>query len=142
MKTVIAKKNQVARQTFLFDAKGQVLGRAASGIARILMGKHKPIFTQFIDTGDAVVVVNAEHIKVTGAKEQAKTYWHHTGYAGGERGVLLDRMRNAKPEDILKNAIQGMLPKGPLGRSMFRKLKVYKGPSHPHAAQKPEPLTF
>jgi large subunit ribosomal protein L13 len=142
MKTVIAKKNKVERRTFLFDAKGQVLGRAASGIARVLMGKHKAIFTPFIDTGDFVVVVNAEQIKVTGRKEGAKTYWHHTSYPGGERGVTLERVRAMHPENILRDAVQGMLPKGSLGRSMFRKLKVYKGPSHPHEAQKPEPLTF
>lgn len=142
MKTIVAKKNQVERRTFLFDAKGQVLGRAASQIARVLMGKHKAIYTPFIDTGDAVVVVNAEQIKVTGRKEGAKKYWHHTGYPGGERGAVLERVRALHPENILKDAIQGMLPKGPLGRAMFRKLKVYKGPSHPHVAQKPEPLTF
>lgn len=140
--TVSAKKHEVEQKFYLLDASDKVLGRTATSIARVLMGKHKPIFTPHVDTGDFVVVVNAEKIKLTGNKEANKTYWHHTGYAGGERGIQADALRAKKPEELLRKAISGMLPKGPLGRVMFSKLKVYAGPSHPHTAQKPEPFEF
>ncbi len=142
MKTLSAKKNQVERKFFLFDASEQVVGRAASNIARVLQGKHKPIYTPHVDTGDFVVVINAEKVKLTGQKESDKLYWRHTLYPGGERSTTAARMRNDDPGGLLKHAVYGMMPKGPLGRAMYRKLKVYAGPEHPHAAQKPEPLTF
>ncbi len=142
MKTFSAKKGEVEQKFFLFDANEQVVGRSASAIARILMGKHKPVYTPHVDTGDYVVVINADKAKLTGKKETDKLYWHHTGFPGGERSVTAERMRAEKPEEILKHAVSGMLPKGPLGRAMYRKLKVYAGPEHPHAAQKPEPMTF
>ena len=140
MKTFSAKKHQVERRFYLVDATDKVLGRTATRIAQVLMGKHKPIFTPHVDTGDFVVVVNAEKIKMTGRKDENKKYWKHTGYAGGIRSVLAQELREKKPEVIVQEAVRGMLPKGPLGRQMFRKLKVYAGPTHPHAAQKPEPL--
>lgn len=142
MKTMSAKKNQVERRFYLVDATDRVVGRTASRIAMVLMGKHKPIFTPHVDTGDFVVVINADKVRLTGRKEGHKSYWHHTGYPGGGRSVSAQEQREKWPERILKEAVRGMLPKGPLGRSMFRKLKVYAGPKHPHAAQKPEPLTW
>lgn len=142
MKTVSASKEQIDRTFFLVDLEGQIVGRTASKIARILMGKHKPTFTPHVDTGDYVVAINAEHIRLTGNKEAQKKYWRHTLYPGGERSTDVAEMRAKKPEEILKIAVKGMLPKGPLGRVMFKKLKVYSGPNHPHVAQKPQPLAL
>lgn len=142
MKTMSAKKHEVERKFFLIDASDKVLGRTATQIAHVLMGKHKPIFTKHVDTGDFVIVVNADKIKLSGNKESDKLYWHHTGYAGGERSINVEGLRAKKPEEILRKAVYGMLPKGSLGRSMFSKLKVYAGPEHPHAAQQPEPFAF
>jgi len=142
MRTMSAKKSEIDRRFYLVDATDKVVGRTATRIAMVLMGKHKPIFTPHVDTGDFVVVVNVDKIRLTGKKETDKSYWHHTGYPGGGRSVAAHDLREKKPEDILKFAVQGMLPKGPLGRQMFKKLKVYAGPSHPHAAQQPEPLSL
>ncbi len=140
MKTFVPKVDEIDRRWYLVDVDGQVLGRAAARIARILRGKEKPIFTPHMDTGDFVIVVNAAKVKVTGTKEEDKTYFHYTGYPGGARFDTLRRMRQRKPEQIIRHAVKGMLPKNRLGRSLFKKLKVYAGPDHPHAAQKPEPL--
>ena len=142
MRTYVAKKETVEQAWYLVDAQGQILGRLAARLARILQGKHKPIYTPHVDTGDFVVVVNAEKIRVTGNKLTQKMYKRYSGYPGGlkERplGVMLDR----QPERVLEQAVRRMLPKTKLGEKMFRKLKVYAGPDHPHQAQQPEPLSF
>lgn len=140
MKTVIPKKGEIERRWYLVDVEGQVLGRAAAKIARILRGKDKPSFTPHMDTGDFVIVINAEKVKVTGAKEDQKTYFRYSGYPGGARSETLRHLRNRRPEEIVRRAVKGMLPKNRLGRVLFTKLKVYAGPDHPHAAQLPEPL--
>jgi large subunit ribosomal protein L13 len=121
----------------VLDATDKVLGRAASQVASVLRGKHKPTFTQHVDTGDFVIVVNAERIKLTGRKLDQKTYYRHTGYMGGIKETTVRRLLETKPERVFEAAVKGMLPKGPLGRKMFKKLKVYAGAEHPHAAQKP-----
>jgi large subunit ribosomal protein L13 len=130
----------VDRKWFLVDAQGQVLGRVATRIATILRGKHKVTFAPHLDVGDHVVVVNAEKVHLTGRKMTDKLYQWHTGYIGGVREVSAERMLRTHPERVIEWAVQGMLPKGRLGRAMFKKLKVYRGADHPHAAQKPEPL--
>ncbi len=140
MKTYFAKDGEVERKWFLVDAKGKTLGRLATGIASILRGKHKPEFTPFVDTGDFVIVVNAEKIQVTGNKEEQKIYRRHSGYPGGLKEIPYKRVMAKYPERILEQAIKGMLPKNTLGRQMYRKLKVYAGPEHPHAAQQPESI--
>jgi large subunit ribosomal protein L13 len=122
------------------DAQGKVLGRLASRVAAILRGKHKPTFTPHVDGGDFVVVVNAEKVKLTGRKLQEKVYYWHTGYPGGIKSATAAQMLERKPEWVIQKAVQRMLPKNPLGRRMLKKLKVYRGPEHPHAAQRPEPL--
>jgi large subunit ribosomal protein L13 len=142
MKTYSVKAGEIERRWFVVDAEGKVLGRVASEIARVLRGKHKPTYTPHLDTGDFVVVVNAEKVVVTGKKEEQKTYFRHTGYMGGEKFIPLSRMREKHPERLLELAIKGMLPKGALGRQMYQKLRVYAGTEHPHQAQQPEPLTF
>ncbi len=139
-RTVIPKKESVNRRWYVVDAKGQVLGRLASRVARVLRGKEKPYFTPHMDTGDFVIVINAEKVRLTGAKEERKTYFHYTGYPGGGRYEPLRRLRQRRPEAIIRHAVKGMLPKSRLGRQLFSKLKVYAGPNHPHAAQKPELL--
>ena len=139
-KTVSAKPAEVERQWWIVDADQQIVGRLASRVATILRGKHKPSFTPHVDTGDYVVVINAEKARFSGAKETAKTYFRHSGYPGGVRVRTPKEMRASKPEFIVQNAIRGMLPKGPLGRRMLKKLKVYAGPDHPHEAQKPASL--
>jgi large subunit ribosomal protein L13 len=142
MKTVFAKKEEVERKWYLVDAQDAVLGRLAVKIAECLRGKNKPIFTPHVDTGDFVVVVNAEKIRVTGNKLDDKTYYWHSGYPGGIKSeVMKDRLAR-KPERIIMHAVWGMLPKGRLGRAMLKKLRVYKGGEHPHSAQKPEALSF
>jgi large subunit ribosomal protein L13 len=142
MKTVFAKKEDVERKWYLVDAQDAVLGRLAVKIAECLRGKNKPIFTPHVDTGDFVVVVNAEKIRVTGNKLDDKTYYWHSGYPGGIKSeVMKDRLAR-KPERIIMHAVWGMLPKGRLGRAMLKKLRVYKGGEHPHSAQKPEALSF
>ncbi|MFC1476276.1 50S ribosomal protein L13 [Candidatus Zixiibacteriota bacterium] len=140
MKTVIPKKDEIERRWYLVDVEDQVLGRAAAKIARILRGKDKPTFTPHMDTGDFVIVINAEKVKVTGAKEDRKTYFRYTGYPGGARSETLRRLRHRRPEEIIRRAVKGMLPKNRLGRQLFTKLKVYAGSDHPHAAQLPELL--
>jgi large subunit ribosomal protein L13 len=138
MGTFFAKKELVEKSWFLIDAENVVLGRLASEIAKILRGKKKPIFSPHIDTGDFVVVVNAEKIAVTGNKLSDKKYYHHTGYPGGIKSISLEKLLFKKPEEVIKKAVWGMLPKNSLGRNMIKKLKIYKGSEHPHQAQKPE----
>ena len=138
--TVSAKPAEVQRDWFLVDATNKTLGRLASEIARRLKGKHKPIYTPHVDTGDCIVVINAEKIRVTGNKLSGKMYHKHTGYVGNLKSVPLGAMLAKHPERVLETAVKGMLPKNPLGRAMFRKLKVYAGPSHNHAAQQPQVL--
>lgn len=142
MKTKSAKPSEVERRWFLVDAEGKVLGRMASEIAKVLRGKHKPQYTPHVDTGDFVVVVNADKARLTGRKEADKMYHHHTGWVGGIVSRTAAQVRRRKPRRLVEDAIWGMLPKGPLGRKMFKKLKVYTGPEHPHTAQKPENLSL
>jgi large subunit ribosomal protein L13 len=142
MKTKSFAKHEIDRSWFVVDADDQVLGRMASEIAKIFRGKHKPTFTAHADTGDFVVVFNAEKVKLTGKKETDKRYRHHTGWVGGRRSVSAAELRAKHPEDLVKKAVWGMLPKGPLGREMFSKLKVYVGSEHPHTAQNPQELSF
>lgn len=142
MKTFSAKPESVKRDWFVIDAEGLVLGRLATEIARRLRGKHKPEYTPHVDTGDYIVVVNAEKIRVTGRKMQDKIYYHHTGYPGGMKSISLEKMLGKAPERAIEIAVKGMLPKGPLGRAMFRKLKVYSGSEHNHSAQQPTPLSI
>ena len=138
MKTYSAKKEDVVRKWVLVDADGKILGRLASEVASLLRGKHKPIFTPHVDTGDHVVVVNAEKIRLTGRKLVQKVYYHYTGYPGGLRSTTAGKLLSEKPERIIQKAVRGMLPKNKLGHAMLKKLKVYRGPQHPHQAQKPE----
>jgi len=140
MKTFSAKPETVKRAWFVVDASGKTLGRLASEIALRLRGKHKPEFTPHVDTGDYIVVVNAEKVAVTGNKAAAKMYWHHTGFPGGIKGINFEKLVAHRPEAPLEIAVRGMLPKGPLGRDMLSKLKVYAGATHPHAAQQPQEL--
>jgi large subunit ribosomal protein L13 len=140
MKTFSAKPAEVKRDWFVIDAEGKTLGRMATEIARRLRGKHKPEFTPHVDTGDYIVVVNAEKVRVTGRKETDKVYYHHTGYPGGIKAITLDKQRIKAPERIIETAVKGMLPKNSLGRAMYRKLKVYAGPAHGHTAQQPKQL--
>jgi len=140
MTTMSAKPAEVKRDWWVIDAQDIVLGRVATKAASVLRGKHKPTFTPNQDTGDFVVVINAEAVRATGNKEDQKIYWRHTGYPGGERGVSLRRQRKEHPERIIQHAIKGMLPKGPLGRKMIKKLKVYAGNEHPHTAQQPQAM--
>ncbi|MBQ8799577.1 MAG: 50S ribosomal protein L13 [Lachnospiraceae bacterium] len=140
MKSFMASPATIERKWYVIDAEGQTLGRLSSEIAKILRGKNKPTFTPFIDTGDNVIVVNAEKIKVTGKKMDQKIYYKHSDYPGGMRETTLKEMLDKKPTDVITLAVKGMLPKGPLGRTMIEKLHVYAGAEHPHAAQKPEAL--
>ena len=142
MKTFMASPATIDRKWYVVDAEGMTLGRLASEVAKVLRGKNKPIFTPHIDTGDYVIVVNAEKVKVTGKKLLQKVYYNHSDYVGGMKETTLKEMMAKKPEKVLELAVKGMLPKGPLGRSMIKKLHVYAGPEHKHEAQKPEVLTF
>ena len=142
MKTFMANPATVERKWFVIDAEGKTLGRLASEAAKILRGKNKPIFTPHEDTGDYVIIVNAEKIKVSGKKLDQKIYYHHSKYVGSMKETNLRTMLDKKPERVLELAVKGMLPKGPLGRQMYKKLFVYAGPEHKHQAQKPETLTF
>jgi large subunit ribosomal protein L13 len=142
MKTYTAKAEDVKRNWLVVDAETMTIGRLATRVASILRGKHKAIFTPHVDTGDNVVIVNAEKIQSTGNKEKTKLYHWHTGYPGGIKSITLGKLRQQHPERILKFAIKRMLPKGPLGREMLKKLWIYAGPNHPHQAQQPEPLNF
>jgi large subunit ribosomal protein L13 len=140
MKTISAKPGSVEQSWFVVDATGKTLGRMASEIASRLRGKHKPEFTPHTDTGDFIVVVNAEKVHVTGNKAKAKIYHHHTGYPGGLKSISFEKLIEKAPEQAIELAVKGMLPKNPLGRAMARKLKVYSGGEHPHAAQQPQAL--
>ena len=142
MKTFIANPATIERKWYVVDAEGKTLGRLASEIAKVLRGKNKPIFTPHLDMGDYVIVVNAAKVKVTGKKLSQKIYYHHSGYVGGMKETTLKKMLADKPERVIELAVKGMLPKGPLGRQMYKKLFVYAGPEHKHEAQKPEVLTF
>jgi large subunit ribosomal protein L13 len=140
MKTVSMRAEDVQHSWFLVDAQDKTLGRLATEVARRLRGKHKPQYTPHVDTGDFIVVINAEKVRVTGAKVTDKIYYRHSGYPGGIKGTSFERMRDTHPERIIEAAVKGMLPRNPLGRAMFKKLKIYAGGQHPHAAQQPVPL--
>ena len=142
MQTYMANPDKIERKWYVVDADGCTLGRLASGVASVLRGKNKPQFTPHVDTGDYVIIVNADKIKVTGKKLEQKIYYNHSDYVGGMRETTLKEMLAKKPERVIELAVKGMLPKGPLGRSMYTKLFVYAGPEHNHEAQKPEALTF
>ncbi len=133
--TYSTKAKDIEREWHVIDASGKTLGRLATGVAHLLRGKHKPIYTPHLDTGDYVIVINAEKIRVTGKKAKQKFYYHHSGYPGGLKSTSLAQMLSTHPTRVIEHAVRGMLPKGPLGRAMFRKLKVYAGPEHPHMAQ-------
>jgi large subunit ribosomal protein L13 len=140
MKTISAKADDVKRDWFLIDADGKTLGRLATEIARRLRGKHKAIYTPHVDTGDYIVVINAEKVRVSGNKAKDKMYYRHSGYMGGLKATNFSDMIERSPERVIEIAVKGMLPRNPLGREMYRKLKVYAGPQHQHAAQQPQPL--
>lgn len=140
MKTFNAKNEEVTRDWYLIDASGKTLGRLATEIARRLRGKHKPEYTPHVDTGDYIVVVNAGKVQVTGNKAKDKVYHQHTGFIGNLKSITFEKLLAKKPEKIIETAVKGMLPKNPLGRAMFKKLKVYAGNDHKHAAQQPKPL--
>ena len=142
MKSFMASPATIERKRYVVDAADMTLGRLASEVAKVLRGKNKPTFTPHIDTGDYVIVVNAEKVKVTGKKLDQKIYYHHSDYVGGMKETTLREMLAKKPEKVVELAVKGMLPKGPLGREMYTKLFVYAGPEHKHQAQKPEALTF
>jgi large subunit ribosomal protein L13 len=142
MKTISANPETVKRDWYVIDADGKTLGRMATEIATRLRGKHKPEYTPHVDTGDYIVVVNAEKVRVTGNKAKNKLYYRHTGYIGGIKSLSFEKMIKKAPERPIETAVKGMLPKGPLGRAMYKKLKVYAGTEHPHAAQLPQELTL
>ena len=142
MKTFMASPATIDRKWYVVDAADMTLGRMASEVAKVLRGKNKPIFTPHMDTGDYVIIINAEKIKVTGKKMDQKIYYRHSDYVGGMKETKLKDKLAKKPEEVIELAVKGMLPKGPLGRQMYKKLFVYAGPDHKHAAQKPEALTF
>jgi large subunit ribosomal protein L13 len=142
MKTFVPGKHDIQRKWYVVDAKGMILGRLATQVARVLCGKHKPSYVPFLDTGDFVIVVNAGEVEITGRKLEQKFYRRHTGYHGGLKEVQAKKLYATKPESVIKEAVQGMLPKTKLGRAMIKKLKVYKGAEHRHQAQKPEALKF
>ena len=142
MTTVSAKPAEVRREWYLIDAEGKTLGRLATELARRLRGKHKPCYTPHVDTGDYLVVVNADKIRVTGNKLADKMYHHHTGYIGSLKSISLEKLLAKSPERVINHAVKGMMPSGPLGRAMLSKLRVFAGPEHAHAAQQPKPLEF
>jgi len=142
MKTYSAKPETVQRDWYIVDAADKTLGRLAAGIATRLRGKHKPEYTPHVDTGDYIVVVNVDKIRVTGNKAKGKIYHSHTGYPGGLKSISFEKLMEKAPERTIQNAVKGMLPKGPLGRAMFKKLKVYVGEEHPHTAQQPQDLNI
>ena len=142
MNSFMANPDKIERKWYVVDAEGCTLGRLASEVASVLRGKNKPVFTPHVDTGDYVIVINAEKIKVTGKKLDQKIYYSHSDYVGGLKETTLKEMLAKHPERVIEHAVKGMLPKGPLGRQMYTKLFVYAGPDHKHAAQKPEVLTF
>ena len=142
MKSFMASPSTIERKWYVVDATGYTLGRLASEVARVLRGKNKPIYTPHMDCGDYVIIVNAEKVKITGKKLDQKIYYHHSDYVGGMKETTLREMMAKKPERVIELAVKGMLPKGALGKDMLKKLHVYAGPEHEHAAQKPEVLTF
>lgn len=142
MKTISAKPESVQRDWYVIDADGKTLGRMAAEIASRLRGKHKPEYTPHVDTGDYIVVINAEKVRVTGNKAKDKMYHHHTGFIGGIKSISFEKLIEKAPERTIQTAVKGMLPRGPLGRAMFKKLKVYPGAEHPHAAQQPKELNI
>jgi large subunit ribosomal protein L13 len=142
MKTFSAKAHEVNRDWYVVDAEGKTLGRLASEVARRLRGKHKPVYTPHVDTGDYIIVVNADKVHVTGNKASDKIYYHHTGYIGNLKSASFEQMQVKAPGRVIELAVKGMLPKNPLGRAMYRKLKVYAGPDHNRSAQQPKPLNF
>lgn len=142
MKTFVAKPAEVKRSWYVVDAEGKTLGRLSTEIARRLRGKHKPEYTPHVDTGDYIIVINAEKVSVTGNKRKDKIYYHHTGFPGGLKETSFEKMIATFPERTIESAVKGMLPKGPLGRAMYAKLKVYAGNKHPHEAQQPKELTI
>jgi large subunit ribosomal protein L13 len=142
MKTYSVKKGEIERTWYVVDARDQVLGRLATRVARVLRGKHKPIYSPHLDVGDYVIVVNARDVRLTGKKADTKRYFRHSGFMGGEKLVPFKRMLRRKPEWVIERAVKGMLPKNTLGRQMAKKLRVYAGPDHPHEAQLPEPFEF
>ncbi len=142
MKTISAKGSDIQRDWYVIDAQGQTLGRLATRTASILRGKHKPLFTPHVDCGDYVIIINAEKVHVTGQKMSQKKYYRHSGYPGGLKEISLRDQLQKFPERVLESAVRGMLPKNRLGRQMFKKLKIYPGPNHPHQAQQPKPMEF
>jgi large subunit ribosomal protein L13 len=142
MKTFVPKKDDIEKKWWVIDAEGKILGRLATQVAILLRGKNKPIFSTFLDTGDFVIVINAEKISVTGRKLAKKEYYSHSQYPGGLKTEVLEDLLAKKPEEVIKRAVWGMIPKGPLGRSVYKKLKVYRGPAHPHEAQSPQEYKF
>ena len=142
MKTYIPKKDSLEKKWWLINAEGKILGRLASEVAVLLRGKKKPQFTPFLDSGDFVIVINAEKIRVTGRKEEQKVYYHHSGYPGGLKVKTLKELMDKKPEEVIKKAVWGMIPKNKLGTAVYRKLKVYRGSQHPHEAQNPQEYQF
>jgi large subunit ribosomal protein L13 len=142
MPTYIPKAGSLDRRWFVIDASGKVLGKVATAVATVLSGKRKPTYTPFLDTGDHVVVINADKVALTGKKETDKSYHHHSGFMGGLKSRSVREVREARPARLVEEAVRGMLPKTKLGRAMFLKLKVYPGPKHPHQAQKPQPLNL
>lgn len=141
-KTYMAKPGEVTREWYVVDAEGETLGRLAARVARVLRGKHKPSYTPHVDVGDFVIVVNASKVEVTGRKMDHKKYYRVSGYPGGLKATTLREKMESAPEEVIKHAVKGMLPRTPLGRKMFKKLKVYAGPEHPHQAQQPKPFKW
>ncbi len=142
MKTFIPKKDEIEKRWWLIDAEGKILGRLATEVATLLRGKRKPQFVDFLDSGDFVIVINAEKVRVTGRKEEEKLYYSHSLYPGGLRKQVFKELLEKKPEEVIRRAVWGMIPKNKLGQSVYKKLKVYRGPNHPHAAQKPQEYQF
>lgn len=142
MKTFVPKKNEMEKKWWLIDAEGKVLGRLATEVAILLRGKRNPKYVSFMDSGDFVIVINAEKVKVTGRKMEQKKYYSHSGYPGGLKEKTLKELLEKKPEEVIRKAVWGMIPKNKLGRAVYKKLKVYKGPHHPHQAQRPEAYQF
>lgn len=140
MRTYVPKETDIKKNWYLVDAEGMILGRLASKIAQILSGKNKPIYTPYLDVGDFVVVINAEKVKVTGKKEEKKVYYHYSGYPGGMKEIVYQKLLEKKPTMIIQKAVRGMLPKNKLGRRMLKRLKIYAGRKHPHQAQNPEKI--
>ena len=140
MKTFSAKKDEVQRKWYLVDAEGKILGRLASEIAVRLRGKHKPIYTPHVDTGDYIVVINADKVRMTGKKLKQKVYYRHSGYPGGLKSITAEKLQEKRPEELVRLVVKGMLPKNSLGRDMIKKMKIYAGEKHPHKAQNPEVL--